>query len=121
MHALVLWYLWVWFNEHLTWHRHIREVVTKGTSLLWSLSRSVGTNWALQCNFFLWLVHKVALPSLYHRAPFWASVVSVGAELEELDRVLPMALCMAFGLDRFTLTEGLLVLSELSLAHVHIL
>ena len=77
----------------------------------------IGTSSAI----FPWLVHKVALPSLYHRAPLWGSVVSVGAELEELDCVLPMALCMAFGLDRFTLTEGLLVLSGLSLAHVHIL
>ena len=48
-HTLVLWYLGVWFNERLNWHRHIREVVTRVTSTLCSLRQSVGTDWGLQC------------------------------------------------------------------------
>ena len=83
------------------------------TSTLWSLRWSVGTDWGLQCQLFLRLVYGVALPSLFYRAPCWASVVSMGARLEELDCVLAMASRMAFSLERFTSTEGLLVLGGL--------
>ena len=48
-------------------------------------------------------------------------VVSVGARLEELDRVLATASRMAFSLERFTSTEGSLVLGGLSPARLHIL
>ena len=91
------------------------------TSSLWSLCRSIGTDWGLQCQLFLRLVRGVALPSLFYGAPCWASVVSVGARLEELDRVLATASCMAFSLERFTSTEGSLVLGGMSPARLHIL
>ena len=120
-HTRVLRYLGVWFDERLTWHRHIREAVTRVTSTLWSIRRSVGTDWGLQCQLFLRLVRGVALPSLFYGAPCWASVVSVGARLEELDRVLATASRMAFSLERFTSTEGSLVLGGLSPARLHIL
>ena len=117
----VLRYLGVWFDERLTWHRHIREAVTRVTSTLWSLRWSVGTDWGLQCQLFLRLVRGVALPSLFYGASCWASVVSVGARLEELDRVLATASRMAFSLERFTSTEGSLVWGRLSPARLHIL
>ena len=91
------------------------------TSTLWSLRQSVGTDWGLQCQLFLQLVRRVALPSLFYGAPCWASVVSVGARLEELDHVLATASRMAFSLERFTSTEGSLVLGGLSPARLHIL
>ena len=91
------------------------------TSPLWSLRRSVGTDWGLQCQLCLRLVRGVTLPSLFYGAPCWASVVSVGARLEELDCVLAMASRMAFSLERFTSTEGSLVLVGLSPARLHIL
>ena len=47
LHTRVLRYLGVWFDERLTWHCHIREAVTRVTSMLWSLCWSVGTDWGL--------------------------------------------------------------------------
>ena len=91
------------------------------TTMLWSLRRSVGTDWALQCQPFLRLVRGVSLASLFYGAPCWASVVSVGAQLEELDRVLATASHMAFSLERFTSIERSLVLGGLSPARLHIL
>ena len=66
-------------------------------------------------------MYGVALPSLFYGAPCWASFVSVGARLEELDRVLATASHMAFSLERFTSTEGSLVLGGMSPARLHIL
>ena len=88
---------------------------------MWSLRRSVGTDWGLRCQLFLRLVRGVALPSLFYGAPCWASVMSVGARLEELDRVLATASRMAFGLERFTSTEGSLVMGGLGPARLHIM
>ena len=99
----------------------ISEAVTRVTSTLWSLRRSVATDWGLPCQLFLRLVRGVALPSLFYGAPCWASVVSVGARLEDLDRVLATASRMAFGLERFTSTEGSLVLGGLGPARHHIM
>ena len=119
-HRPALKYLGVWFDEHLTWQRHVTEAIRKARARLWALHRGVGLGWGVHPLLFLRLVRGVIVPLLYYAAPCWAAVLGVETRLAELDRVMALASRMAYGLERHTSIEGSLALGGLGPARMHI-
>jgi hypothetical protein len=120
-HVPALRYLGVWFDEHLSWRRHVQEVGERARTRLWALRRCIGTEWGLHPLLFLRLVRGAILPSLFYASPVWASVLGSGTLLAMLDRILAMGARMAFGLERFTSHEASLALAGLGPARLHIM
>ena len=114
-------YLGVWFDERLTWERHMTEALARARARLWQLKRLVGSEWGLCPGLFMRLVRGAVLPRLMFGAPVWSSVLRSSQRLSALDAVLAMAAKMAFGLERFTSTEASLALSGLMPARQQIL
>ena len=40
-----IWYLGVWLDQHLLWHKHLRDTIAGTKRLLWSMKRIVGQRW----------------------------------------------------------------------------
>jgi hypothetical protein len=114
-------YLGVWFDEGLSWDRHVTEAITRARARLWQLRRIVGCEWGLCPGLFMRLVRGAVLPGLLFGAPVWASVLRVQERLSRIDSMLAFAARMAFGLERFTSTEASLVLAGLMPARQQIL
>ena len=114
-------YLGVWFDEGLSWHRHVTEALSRARARLWQLRRVVGYEWGLCPSLFMRLVRGAVLPGLLFGAPVWASVLRLQGRLSRIDSTLALAARMAFGLERFTSTEASLMLAGLWPARQQIL
>ena len=120
-HVHSLRYLGVWFDEHLTWDRHMREVVARARGRLWELQRCVGTEWGVHPPWFLRMVRGAILPALFYGAPCWASVLCSSGRIAQLDGVLALAGRLAFGLERTTSGEACRALAGLFSARQYIM
>ena len=120
-HVHSLHYLGVWYDEHLTWNRHVQEVVAHAQSRLWELRRCVGSEWGVHPSWFLRMVRGAIIPALFCGAPCWASILCLSGRLAQLDRVLALASRLAFGLERTTSSEACIVLAGLLSAHQYIM
>ena len=120
-HVHSLRYLGVWFDEHLTWDRHVREAVARARGRLWELRRCVGTEWGVHPPWFLRMVRGAILPALFYGAPCWAAVLSSSGRLAQLDGVLALAGRLAFGLERTTSGEACRMLAGLFSARQYIM
>ena len=103
----------MWFDEHLTWNRHLSEVTSRAQAKLWQLLRTVWSEWGLAPHLFMRLVRGAVLPALFFGAPIWAFVLRYSTQLAELDGILALAARMAHGLECFTSMEASLVLAGL--------
>ena len=120
-HERAVRYLGVWFDEGLTWNRHVTEAIARARARLWQLRRIVGCEWGLRPGLFMSLVRGAVLPGLMFGAPVWASVLRLQERLSRIDSTLAFAARMAFGLERFTSTEASLVLAGLMPARQQII
>ena len=110
-HVRSLRYLGVWFDEHLTWRKQVKEAVSRARSRLWELRRCVRCEWGLNPFLFLHMVIGAIVPTLFFGAPCWASVLHHQTIIAELDRVLAMLAKFAFSLERNTSTEASLAIA----------
>ena len=120
-HSRAVRYLGVWFDEHLSWNKHLSEVISRARARLWQLLRTVRSEWGLTPDLFMRLVRGAVLPGLFFGAPVWASVLRYNTHLTELDGILALAARMAYGLERFTSMEASLALAGLMPARQQIL
>ena len=117
----VIRYLGVWFDQHLLWHHHFREMIAGAKRLLWSLRRIVGKRWGASPDVMLRLINQVVLPKLFFGVECWGTAVKSEQFLRQLDQILSTAARLAMGLDRFTATEIALVVANLQPARLQIL
>ena len=114
-------YLGVWFDQHLLWHRHIRETIAGAKRTLWSMHQIVGKRWGAVPEVMLRLIHQVVLPKLFFRSECWCTMVKSERFLRSLDQVLNTCARLAMCLDRFTSIETALVVANIQPARLQIL
>ena len=113
-HVSELRYLDLWFDEHLTWGRQIREATSRATARLWLLRRLGGRDWGLDPYLFLRLVRGAVFPMMFYGAHCWASVLGSSMRLAVLDSVLATAARIAFKFERTTSMEASLAMVEVA-------
>ena len=114
-------YLGIWFDQHILWHRQVRETTASAKRLLWSLKQIVGSTWGASPEVMLRLIQQVVLPKLFFGVECWSTVIRSERFLRSLDQVLSTSARMALGLDRFTATETALVVANIQPANLQIL
>ena len=77
-HVHSLRYLGIWYDEHLTWDRHVREVVAHARSRLWELRRYVGSEWG----FHPPLVSSHGAGRHYSHIILWGSMLGISLVFE---------------------------------------
>ena len=80
----------MWFDEHLTWDRHLSQVMSRARARLWQLLCTVQSEWGLTPDLFMRLVRGAILPALFFGAPVWDFVLRYSTRLAELDDVLAL-------------------------------
>ena len=120
-HVSELKYVGLWYDEHLSWNRHIRESTSRALTRLNNLRKAVRQQWGLSSDVFLQLVHGAILPMMFYGAECWASVLRSETQLRKLDRVLSLAGRMALGLEFTTSYDATLVMAHMRPAQYQIL
>lgn len=99
-------YLGIVFNDHLTWHNHIKAKVRKANKILQMVRTLVGHQWGLDPEKVHWIYQAIVKPTITYGCLVWAHTLTKDQcqALQSIQRRVLLAITHAM---RSTPTKGM--------------